>query len=102
MNGLVHSNQFTETIWCINIECSANPNNLLPYQGHVNSLASYNTQNIEHLIIGFMLYEPQIAHDFTEWTKQTLEYLHETQMFPNLKNVYLLHEYTKVSVSDLF
>ena len=101
MNGIVHSNQFTETIWCINVECSANPNNIPPYQGHINSLESYDTQNIEHLIIGFMLYEPQIAHDFTEWTKQTLEYLHETQLFPNLKNVYLLHEYTKVSVSEL-
>jgi hypothetical protein len=95
----ISSCQFTDTIWSINVECGHDRN--VPFNGNVNSIGRYKTQNIEHLIISFMLYEPQVGWDYTTFTKQTLEYLHTSQMFPNLKHVYLLHEGTRVNINEL-
>lgn len=95
----IHSCQFTDTIWSINVECGHDRN--VPFDGHIDSVEPYDTQNIEHLIISFMLYEPQIGYDYTKFTKQTLEYLHTSQMFPNLTHVYLFHEGTRVNINEL-
>jgi len=95
----IHSCQFTDTIWSINVECGHDRN--VPFDGHIDSVEPYDTQNIEHLIISFMLYEPQVGYDYTKFTKQTLEYLHTTQMFPNLTHVYLFHEGTRVNINEL-
>jgi hypothetical protein len=95
------SRQFNDTIWSLNIECGITPANIAPFDGHVDSVAPYSTENIEHLIISFMLYEPQGADNYTCWTRDTLDYLHEFQMLPKLKYVYLLHESTRVNIQDL-
>ena len=95
----IQSCQLTDSIWCLNVECGHDRN--IPFNGHIDSNQPYNTQNIEYLIIGFMLYEPQCGWDYTTFTKQTLEYLHTSQMFPNLKHVYLLHEGTRVNINEL-
>jgi len=95
------SRQFDDTIWSLNIECGTNPTNIAPFDGHVDSIVPYNTENIEHLIISFMLYEPQGADNYTLWTRDTLDYLNESQMFPKLKYVYLLHESSRVNIQDL-
>ena len=95
----IQSCQLTDSIWCLNVECGHDRN--IPFNGHIDSNQPYNTQNIEYLIIGFMLYEPQVGWDYTTFTKQTLEYLHTSQMFPNLKHVYLLHEGTRVNINEL-
>ena len=95
----IQSCQLSESIWCINVECGHDRN--IPFDGRIDSAQPYDTQNIEHLIIGFMLYEPQVGWDYTTFTKQTLEYLHTSQMFPNLKHVYLLHEGTRVNINEL-
>lgn len=95
----IQSCQLSDSIWCINVECGHDRNT--PFNGHIDSNQPYDTQNIEYLIIGFMLYEPQIGYDYTTFTKQTLEYLHTSQMFPNLKHVYLLHEGTRVNINEL-
>ena len=67
------SRQFDDTIWSLNIECGTNPTNIAPFDGHVDSIVPYNTENIEHLIISFMLYEPQGADNYTLWTRDTLD-----------------------------
>lgn len=95
------SRQFDDTTWSLNIECGSTPTNLAPFNGHVDSVAPYNIENIEHLIISFMLYEPQCADNYTCWTRDTLDYLNEYQMFPKLKYVYLLHESSRVNIQDL-
>ena len=76
----IQSCQLTNSIWCINVECGHDRN--IPFKGHIDSNQPYDTQHIEYLIIGFMLYEPQVGLDYTTFTKQTLEYLHTSQMFP--------------------
>jgi hypothetical protein len=95
----IHSCQLTNSIWYLNLECGHDRN--APFNGHIDSAEPYDTQQIEHLVIGFMLYEPQVGWDYTKWTKQTLEYLHTSQMFPKLTHVYLLHEGTRVNINEL-
>lgn len=95
----IHSCQLTDSIWYLNLECRHDRN--VPFNGHIDSAEPYDTQQIEHLVIGFMLYEPQVGWDYTKWTKQTLEYLHTSQMFPKLTHVYLLHEGTRVNINEL-
>jgi len=100
---LIDSIQFTDNIWYIGVECGEIPSKRPPFRGHINTanITTTDLENVDHLIIGFMLYEPQICDDFTDWVKDTVNYLHQSNMFPNLKNIYILYSSVIVNVAKL-
>ena len=100
---MIDSIQFTDNIWYIGVECGEIPSKRPPFRGHINTanITTTDLENVDHLIIGFMLYEPQICDDFTDWVKDTVNYLHQSNMFPNLKNIYILYSSVIVNVAKL-
>ena len=100
---MIDSIQFTDNIWYIGVECGEIPSKRPPFRGHINTanITTTDLENVDHLIIGFMLYEPQICDDFTDWVKDTVNYLHQSNMFPNLKNIYILYSSVTVNVAKL-
>ena len=94
---------FTDTIWTLLIECSAPADELSPFNGEIDSkeFPRSGLDNIEHLIIGICLYEPQTCSNYTTWINETLKYCTESNMFPNLKSVYVLYDNPNINVSKL-
>lgn len=86
--------KFTDTIWNISIECTP-ADQLLPFSTIPVDFG------IQHLIISFCLYEPQINDDKTEWTKNTINFIHQNNIFPNLKNIYILTSSVYIDYSQL-
>ena len=76
--------KFTDTIWSINVQ-AYEIDQILPFSKIPAD------SGIQHLIISFCLYEPQINDDKTEWTKNTINFIHQNNIFPNLKNIYILN-----------
>ena len=100
---LIDSIQFTDNIWYIGVECGEIPSKRPPFRGHIDTdhITTTDLEKVDHLIMGFMLYEPQICDDFTDWVKDTVNYLHQSNMFPNLKNIYILYSSVTVNVAKL-
>ena len=97
----IDSLQFTNGIWFIGIECNANPNNIEPFRGQILDGPKRNTQEIKHLIFGFMLYEPQIGFNYTSWMRDTLNYLHDTKFFPKLETIYVFYVGAHIDFDEL-
>ena len=86
--------KFTDTIWSINVQ-AYEIDQILPFS---KIPADFG---IQHLIISFCLYEPQINDDKTEWTKNTINFIHQNNIFPNLKNIYILTSSVYIDYSEL-
>jgi hypothetical protein len=98
----IRSIWFHDNIWALAIECST-PGDKLPFfRGHIDTEIDNNVLNqIEHLIIGIALYEPQLKGDYTPWLEDCLKFCKESNMFPNLKSVHVLYETASIKFSKL-
>lgn len=97
---------FSDKIWMIAVECAPTPtsNNLLPgFEGeiHTHDISSSQLHEIEYLIVNISLFEPQACGDYTPWINNSLQYIKESNIFPNLKSVYVLYDNAKVSFSEI-
>jgi hypothetical protein len=93
---------FDDKIWALVTDCSKRGEDLEYFRGHIDTpIDKSKLHGIEYLIIGFALYEPQVSGDHTAWLEDCLRYCKESNMFPNLKAVYVLYESAYVNFSKL-
>lgn len=94
---------FTDNIWALLPECSVNGDELIPFNGEIDTshVTEEQLRQVEYLIIGIALYEPQLKGNYTSWINNSLKYCKESNMFPNLKSVYILYESAKIDFSKL-
>ena len=99
----VDSFQFTNDIWFIGVQCGNTPNNIKPYRGNTSSVSvpKTNPAEIKHLIFGFMLYEPQIGYNYTEWMRDTINYLHDSKFFPKLETIHVFYVGARIDFDEL-
>ena len=77
-------------------------NPLQPFRGHLDTLVDQSVINdIEYLVIGFALFEPQVNSNHTSWIEDCLHYCKTSNLFPNLKSVYVLYENTYINFTSL-
>lgn len=97
----VDSVQFTNDIWFIGVQCGNTPNNIQPFCGQITGGPKNNTQEIKHLIFGFMLYEPQVGYNYTEWMRDTINYLHDSKFFPKLETIHVFYVGARIDFDEL-
>lgn len=103
MSRYFRSIWFTDNIWTLLPECSVSGDDLTPFCGEIDSqdFPKSKLDQIEYLIIGIALYEPQLRGDYTSWVENSLKYCKESNIFPNLKSVYVLYESARIDFSKL-
>lgn len=103
MSRYFRSIWFTDNIWTLLPECSVSGDDLTPFCGEIDSqdFPKSKLDQIEYLIIGIALYEPQLRGDYTSWVENSLKYCKESNIFPNLKSVYVLYESAKIDFYKL-
>ena len=99
---LEESIPITKTTWYISISPGSCYPPVQPFNGHISKaipesvknklIESGTLKNIENLVIAAYLYEPSSTGDMTEWVQKSLDYLNESNFFPNLKNVHVLYD----------
>lgn len=56
---------------------------------------------VENLVFSFFLFEPNWCFDVTNWINGSLEYCNKSNIFPNLKNVYLLYDSCNIHLEKI-
>lgn len=60
-----------------------------------------NLNLVENLIISFYLYEPRFNFDCSSWIQSSLDFCQTSNIFPNLKNVYLLYDGVNIRLENI-
>jgi hypothetical protein len=65
----------------------------IPFKGSFCSSCTSrgNFERVKNLIISFHLFEFGVIMDYTNFVKETLDYITKSNIFPNLKDVYILN-----------
>jgi len=110
LNNDVRSILLHDNIWALLTSCDTTEsshghavnNPLQPFRGHLDTLVDQSVINdIEYLVIGFALFEPQVNSNHTSWIEDCLHYCKTSNLFPNLKSVYVLYENTYINFTSL-
>lgn len=94
VHNLCTNNNFpiTNNTWVIFVE-----DNSKYYNGELrydvfSAISKNNIHNrVENLLISFFLFEPSFLFDMTKWVEQSLNFISQKNIFPNLKHVYILY-----------